>query len=686
MNENLTQSTRSRDSSQQTQSCGRVEMALFALALTVYLLVRLIRLADYPIYFFTDEAVQTVLAQDFLRDHFRGYDGVLFPTFFFNSYQYNLGVSVYLQVLPFVIFGKSVAVTRGVSVGVCLLAGLAVGLSLQRVFRVPHAWAGVLLLSATPAWFLHSRTAFETAEATAFYACFLFFYLIYRSGIPRALYASVVFAALAFYTYNPARMVVITTALLLGAADVRYHWSQHKSVVRALILGVLLAIPFLRFQLQHGSEMVEHLRILNSYWVQNITLAEKIKQFGEQMLHGLNPLYWYLPDEGAPRHVMKGYGHLLRWSLPLGAYGLWLALTRRREPAYRTLLLALLAGPSGGALVEIGVTRVLPVVIPAALLAGIAFSDLLENLVQRIHHRLLPAAGGFILLAGMNFWMLNDALVNGPLWFTDYSMQGVQYGARQVFTAVKEIQAQNSGQRIEITTTWTNGADIVARFFFDDPQPFTMGSIHGYLDEFRPDLAETLFVMTPEELELARNSSKLRRVSVERILPFPNGEPGFYFVRALYADGITDIFAAEKAARRRLLEGVVNLGGQPVLVQYSYLDMGDIQQVFDGDAQTLVRTLEANPLKLQLSFDAPRAVNGMQVRIGGTRTLVRYTLLDAGGETRYSGDLLAVEDPNPRTLALDLPPLSEISTVLLEIKNADEVEPAHVHLWEVTLQ
>jgi len=55
-----------------------------ALALGVYLLVRLIGLASYPIYFFTDEAVQTVLAADFVKAGFRDFLGHFFPTYFQN--------------------------------------------------------------------------------------------------------------------------------------------------------------------------------------------------------------------------------------------------------------------------------------------------------------------------------------------------------------------------------------------------------------------------------------------------------------------------------------------------------------------------------------------------------------------------------------------------------------------------
>ena len=43
-------------------------------ALAVYLITRLVALDAFPIYFFTDEAVQTVLAADFLRDGLHNYD------------------------------------------------------------------------------------------------------------------------------------------------------------------------------------------------------------------------------------------------------------------------------------------------------------------------------------------------------------------------------------------------------------------------------------------------------------------------------------------------------------------------------------------------------------------------------------------------------------------------------------
>ena len=84
-----------------------LESTLFGLALLVYLSTRLIGLLDFPIYFFTDEAAQTVLAADLVRDNFKNEDKTFLPTYFKNGGQYNLSVSVYAQVIPYLLFGKS---------------------------------------------------------------------------------------------------------------------------------------------------------------------------------------------------------------------------------------------------------------------------------------------------------------------------------------------------------------------------------------------------------------------------------------------------------------------------------------------------------------------------------------------------------------------------------------------------
>ena len=157
---------------------------MFGLAIAVYLLTHLVGLTRFPIYFFSDEAIQTVAAANLVRDNLRDEEGTFLPTYFKNGPYYNLSTSVYSQVLPYLIFGKSVYTTRGTSVLISLLAAISISLMLRTIFKVPYWWAGVLLISIAPAWFLHSRTAFETVLIVSFYAMFIYAYLLYRYRSP----------------------------------------------------------------------------------------------------------------------------------------------------------------------------------------------------------------------------------------------------------------------------------------------------------------------------------------------------------------------------------------------------------------------------------------------------------------------------------------------------------------------
>ncbi|MGB9898686.1 ArnT family glycosyltransferase, partial [Thermanaerothrix sp.] len=269
--------------------------ALTVLAIAFYAFTRLVGLDRFPIYFFSDEAVQTLLAADFLRDGLRNYDGEFLPTYFENGGQYNLSLSVYLQVLPYLLFGRSVIVTRATSALITCLAALWVALIMRRAFGSRFPWLATLILTVTPAWFLHSRTAFETALATSFYAGFLYYYSRYRLEQPRYLLSAALMAALTFYSYSPAQVVVAVSVVLLAVLDVRHHWRHRREVGQALGLGVLLLLPYVRFQLTYPGETLRHLEILRSYWLQPLPLEEKLRLWGQEYLQGLNLLYWFRP-------------------------------------------------------------------------------------------------------------------------------------------------------------------------------------------------------------------------------------------------------------------------------------------------------------------------------------------------------------------------------------------------------
>jgi hypothetical protein len=671
---------------------------LTAIALGVYLLVRLIALPDFPIYFFTDEAAQTVLAADLLRSHLFGPGGEFLPTYFVNGSLHNLSVSVYLQVMPYFLFGKSIWVTRGAAALATLIAAVSVGLMMNRVFKSRFPWLAVLFLSITPAWFLHSRTAFETALAASFYAAFLYCYLMYRCGDPRWLYGAVGTAALAFYSYNPMRVIITTSAVLLLISDIRYHRQQGKIILRAGLLAALLAVPFARFLILHPQATGWQMRLLGSYWLPDLPLTQKLARFAAEYLRGLDLLYWYLPNDwDLPRHIMAGYGHLLRQTMPLGLFGVGLALRNFRDPRWRVLLIAVLAAPSGAALVQVGITRVLVMVIPMALLTALAAQWLMERLEDWVRRRqlakpsMLPFSQPvisivvFLALSGANFYMLSDSLSRGPVWFRSYGLTGMQWGARQVFAEVRSVLERDPAAHVVLSPSWTNGTDVVARFFFSDPLPFELGGPSAFFHAERPIEENTLLVMTADEYRQIPRAH-FSEVRVEKILDDPNGQPGFYFMRLKYVENVAQVIAAEEELHRRPQSARVLVGGAPADVQYPLLDIGSIEQAFDGSPETLVRTNAINPLGLEVNFLAPRRISSLRLRVGGAATFVKVSVWPSGDDALVEAQQNYPASMIVREISLRLPRTIETSRLLIELSNSADGPDGAVHLWEVTFE
>jgi hypothetical protein len=661
------------------------ETTLFVFSIGVYLLTHLVGLTRFPIYFFTDEAIQTVAAANLVRDNLHDEEGTFLPTYFKNGTYYNLSSSVYLQVLPYLLFGKSVFITRAVSVLVSLLAALSISLMLRNIYHVSYWWTGVLLLSIAPAWFLHSRTAFETVLFVSFYACTVYSYLLYRCRSPHYLYYSILIGGLAFYTYSPGQVVIAVTGILLLVSDAGYHWQQRRYLLRGLLLLLLLALPYLRFWDSHPAAALDQLRTLDSYWLQDIPLGEKLSKFGSEYLYGLSPGYWFIPNErDLPRHLMKGYGHLLFVFLPFTVLGLVLAIRKLRSPAYRALLIVLIAAPVGGALVAIGITRVLVFLIPAVVLTALGINKFMAWLENRqLPHKGL-ATGLFVVFSIINLFMLRDVLVNAPTWYQDYGLEGMQYGAQQLFPRVASILEEDPQTEIILSPTWANGTDVIARFFLGDPLPIQIGSVDGHISRLRPLERDTLFVMTPAEYQLAQESGKFMDIQVGETLPYPNGVPGFYFVRMSYVDQIEQIMEQERQERMVLRSKEIMIAGEPVLVKYSLLDMGEVELIFDGDPHTLGRTMEANPAIIELEYPTPRTFHGVSVIIGSTEVEISAALFPGYTSTpvefvkTFQG---SVEQPEAD---FEFTTPTRAQKLRLEIRDLRQSEPGNVHLWEIS--
>jgi 4-amino-4-deoxy-L-arabinose transferase-like glycosyltransferase len=661
----------------------QLDNALLLLALGVYLAVRLIRLAGFPIWFFADEAIQTVLASDFVRDGLRDFHGHLFPTYFLNVYGYNENLTVYVQVIPYLLFGKSIFVTRLTSVLVTAFGALAVGLTLRHVFKLRMPWIGILLLSSSPAWFLHSRTAFETTHMASYYAWFLYCYLRYRTGSPRAAFPAAVFAAATFYTTGAGEIIIAGTGLLLVLIDARYHWSQRRRLLGALPVVLLLAIPYLRFRLQMGAEHTNLLRLFDSYWLRDLPLLEKVRTALAYYAYGLSPGYWFLRNthDGA-RHVMDGYGNLMLWTLPFAVGGLGLALRRIRSPEYRVLLVPLLAVPLGGVVVDVGITRVLAFVLPATLLTALAIDALAAWLAPRTS-RALVALAVFTALAGVNLYLLGDSLVNGPFWNRNYGME-IPWGAPQVYGAIDEWLEQEPETFFYVSPTWANGVDTLKRFFLPDDAPVDIANADRFTETRQELTDDIILVLTAREYQAARVNPKLADIRVEKEIPYPDGSPGFFFVRMRYSPQADAIFEQERLERLKPIVETLEVGGAMVTIRHPLFDSGGVQHLFDGDVYTLARGYEANPMLLEFTFDVPRTIKGVEITTGSMDFALTVRLYPtAGGEPLvYAGRF--VDQPMDPTVSLDFDGAPDkVSRLEIEILHLGEPGPAKIHLREI---
>jgi hypothetical protein len=95
---------------------------------------------------------------------------------------------------------------------------------------------------------------------------------------------------------------------------------------------------------------------------------------------------------------------------------------------------------------------------------------------------------------------------------------------------------------------WTNNANALAEFFLEPEllPRLSMGNLNGWLlikGELDP---AQLNVLPADEYERARTSPKLLLEPPTRVIPYPDGSPGFYFLRMRYADDIDAQFAADR--------------------------------------------------------------------------------------------------------------------------------------------
>jgi 4-amino-4-deoxy-L-arabinose transferase-like glycosyltransferase len=665
------------------------QRVFLGVSIFIYLVTRLVALPGFPIYFYCDEAASTVLAAFMANNGLRDLSGTFLPTFFANPDKYSLGTSVYVQLFSYLALGKSIWVTRGVTALLSLLAAYWIARILKDVFKLSCWWSGVLIFAGIPGWFLISRTGFEVSLLVTFYTGFIYYYLLYRTRSPHYLYLAIILGALAFYSYSSGQIVVAFTGLLLLVSDFRYHWQQRKTALAGAGLLLLTALPLARFLVDHPAEYVARLRMYGSYLEQAIPTGQKIAIFLSTYLSGFNPFYWFFPNlRDEPVYIMLGYGHI-HWSLlPFTLLGLWQVFRHFRRPEMRVVLAALLAAPAGAASVSVTLTRALTIVIPVALLSVLGLEALLSWLGakwQRLKQSWVPGALlGF--LAFTNLFMLRDALVNGPTWFHDYGIDGMQYGAAQVFPAALSYSARYPQKTVYISPNWTFQSDVLSAFFVPPGSRVRISTVDHFLTQFDPEIDNSAFVLAPWDYQTVINSGKFEPPQVDLTIPYPDGNTGFYFTRLRYRPDAVLLFQRQQELHQTLQESIVKLGNDYVTIKHSQLEDSTVDRIFDGDLKTFMKTAGINPLVIDLAFPEARIVSAVKLHVGSEAVVVRVSLhvTDTPEPIIYTQQFDETPYEDYKDVIVSFDPTNVVG-LTVELMDSEAPPDSIVHLWELSI-
>jgi 4-amino-4-deoxy-L-arabinose transferase-like glycosyltransferase len=168
------------------------------------------------------------------------------------------------------------------------------------------------------------------------------------------------------------------------------------------------------------------------------------------------------------------------------------------------------------------------------------------------------------------------------------------------------------------------------------------------------------------------------------------GLPVFYAAPLLKGQAASAAPAPAPASGGEQLElSMVEIDAQTARVSYSSLDIGEVRNVFDRQADSLIRGKDANPLVLDIQFSQPRSVSAISMTLATmphAQIKIELTRED-GGTTSFSREFIDLDGiPD-----VELPvPSAPVRTRRLRIEILDLAprgqDAPHIHVREVQLR
>lgn len=277
-------------------------------------------------------------------------------------------VYAYLDIIPVKIFGLNEFSVRFPSAFFGVLTVLATYFLVKRIFGSQKSTRTIALVSSfllaiSPWHIMLSRAAFEANLASFFLIAGVWLFLVGIQKKPSYLILSAIFFALSLYTFNTARVVAPILVLILAIGFRKQLFQQKRGVLIAVVIGILLVLPTLKFLLSPQASLrfkevnifsdVDIIKRLNqdvendknAFWskiIHNRRFAYGV-EFLKHYLDNFSPNFLFINGDGNPKFSTQDVGQLYLWELPFLILGI-LFLIRNKEGFWWLVPLWLIIG------------------------------------------------------------------------------------------------------------------------------------------------------------------------------------------------------------------------------------------------------------------------------------------------------------------------------------------------------
>jgi uncharacterized membrane protein len=495
----------------------------------------------------------------------------------------------------------------------------------------------------------------------------------------RDLYWSMAVASLGLYTYAAAYLLPATVIATLIALRVFSEFKVAASKwlrVVAIFLGLLL--PFIWIITQNSSGFTSAGYLGGKFALTGPALV----QLGRNAISGFTA--YNIRGDQISRVNPNNLPHLDVISGVLFLVGIWFWLQRKRRREGLVILIPfiMLHFPS---MLVITTAQEVPSSTRTVGAAPLAYVLVASGLWQ-LGVWLRPRFGRILTTALTLVLVVLIAALNLNTYFSTY-LQNLPYQNTPIARYITDF--------LDLLPEETNLYLVGCCWQYSMPEPLSI--------EYAMKRPEHFHYMQPDQLNCESMDGVLNGPAVlvwsyQNELPsedladcaerFPvqlfTSPSGLPMYNAATVQGLHRLEAAEG----QLTAQWMTMGGQLVLVRFSVLDTGRIEDAMDGNFNTLMRGLDANPFVLEFEFDEPQIASSVYLTLAAIQEFtVRTTITYADGSSLpIEQEFMGMEsDP---TAQIGLPP-GELPIALIHIEIEDpRAKPEdgyHIHLREIVL-